>query len=277
MPFFLDKIILKKRVKLLLKKKTNRILYLNLIFTVHLLSQNLAMLMMESITDKIEIGVDYNFYQSIVFQEEFISQNYLAIFQNSGALTPYISLKSKGYSLYTNVGIYINSTFNYMYIDKQKAILTNGTVSKNSISLDTSIHYFSFDMTPSLFYFYDFGNIRGKNTILFEFFSGIGLSTYTGTRKVFIYPTQEEFQNEQVRLNLPIPPNFYISDIGEVAYIGEEQKIDFSFGLNFLYGLKIKYNFKHYNIHFIYKAPFVITSDEYLNGQQIGIGIGYSF
>lgn len=266
-------------MKLPLKTKTH-ILYLNiinLIFTSNLFSQSLTISMIKSATEKIEFGIDYNLYQSIIFQESFITQDYQSYFQNSGVFSPYLSFKSKGFSLSDNLGIYLNSTINYMFLDKQKAVLTDGSVAKTNIDLETSVHYLSLDITPSFFYFHHFGSLNGRNSIIFEFFTGVGFTVYTGSKKEFIYPTKEEFKNQQVRTGMPIPYNFYIAPDGSVAYIGEEENIGFGVGLNVLYGLKIKYNYENMNIHITYKSPFIIALDNYLNVQQISAGVGYSF
>ena len=263
----------------MLNKRTHLIdlILLYVMTTGNLFSQSLATLMIKSSVEKIEFGVNYNYYQSLIFQETFIAQNYQSYFQNNGAFSPYLSLKSKGFELSDKIGIYLNSHFNYMFFNMQKAVLTDGSVSQKSVDLETSIHYLALDITPSIFYFYNFGQVNGKNSIIFELFSGIGISVYTGSSKEFIYPTKDEFKNSQNQANIGNPPNFYISNNGEIAYIGNKTDIGFGIGINLLYGLKVKYNFNNMNIHISYKSPFAITLDNYLNIQQLAIGIGYSF
>jgi len=146
----------------------------------------------------------------------------------------------------------------------------------DEVDLKTSVHILSFNLMPSVFFYYNFGEISGKNTIVFEMFAGVGTTFYFGQVKEFFYPTLEEFQNEQNGSN-EIPPQFQINEQGLIAYIGEAEDLGFGIGVNLNYGIKLKYIYQNYNFHIIYRIPTVVTSDEYLNIQQILIGFGYSF
>ena len=233
----------------------------------------------DSAGERIEFGLDYLPHQSMKFQEEVIAETHKIDFQNSFSMipSPYISFKSKGYSIAKYFGLYLNSTLRYSLFDKQRAVLTDGSVSNIEIDLGTSVHNISFDITPSLFYYFDFGERSGKNSLVLETFSGLGISLYFGGKKEFIYPTGDEFLQEQNRTGLDVPPNFYISPNGTIAYIGESEDIGFGFGVNIVYGIRFKYIYENYNIHLVYQSPFVVGIDNYLNIKQILIGVGYSF
>lgn len=263
----------------------NIISYLSIllaIFTINLDSKNLldtSFLMFDSMKHKVEIGIDYIPHQSLKFQDGFIVESHRIDFQNSFGVipSPYISLKSKGYSIGQHFGLYLNTNFRYSNYNMQRAVLTDGSVSEVETDLKTSIHHLSINAIPSFFYYLNFGKNRGKNTFVFEVFSGIGTSVYIGKIKNFIYPTQEEFQREQNISKSEIPPNFQISKNGTVAYIGEIEDLGFGFGFNLIYGVKLKYIYQKFNFHLSYQAPIIITTKDYLNIQQILVGIGYSF
>jgi hypothetical protein len=144
------------------------------------------------------------------------------------------------------------------------------------VDLKTSVHILSLNLMPSVFLYYNFGEISGKNTVVFEMFAGVGTTFYFGKVQELFYPTLEEFQNEQNGSN-EMPSNFQINEQGLIAYIGETEDLGFGFGINLNYGVKLKYIYQDFNFHIIYRVPTVLTTGEYLNLKQILIGLGYSF
>lgn len=222
-----------------------------------------------SVGDSIEFGVDLPIFSSLKFQDDFIADKYNRDFQESIASIPsiYLSLKSKSYLTPIDIGIYFNSTFRYSNFSKQRPMFNNGYVYDKEVDIETSINYLSLNITPSIFYFINIGTSK----LVFELFSGVGVSTYLGNYKEFLYPTADEY-NSTVDKTI-----FQVSSGGEVTYIGEDEDLGFGYGVNFMYGAKAKFIYQNFNIHFIYQAPFVITTGEYLNINQILVGVGYTF
>jgi len=228
---------------------------------------------------KYEVGVDYPFSQTLKFQDELISSSHRIDFHNetsSAIPSLYFSMKSKAFSIYDFTGLYLNSTFRYSFFDKQRGLFTDGTVVNDEVDLKTSVHILSLNLMPSVFLYYNFGEISGKNTVVFEMFAGVGTTFYFGKVQELFYPTLEEFQNEQNGSN-EMPSNFQINEQGLIAYIGETEDLGFGFGINLNYGVKLKYIYQDFNFHIIYRVPTVLTTGEYLNLKQILIGLGYSF
>lgn len=230
-------------------------------------------LIFNSPTYKIEIGVDFPYYQSFRFQNEFVSDIHTIDFQNGLSFfpSPYLSFKSQAYSIFNFAGLYLNSNLQYSNFNKQVAVFKNGSIYDCEVDLGTSINLITFDLNPSLFFYYDFGKKSGENSLVLEFFSGVGLSLYMGNKKDFIYPTKEEFYSEKNATN------FQISSDGVVVYLGDVVDLGFGFGLNLNYGLKVKYIYNNYNVHLTYQSPLTISIEDYINSQRILFGIGYSF
>lgn len=222
-----------------------------------------------SIGKKIEVGADFSLFSSLKFQDDFIAKKYSRDFQESMASMPsiYLSLKSKAYLTPFDIGFYFNSTLRYSNFSKQRPMFSDGHVYNREVDIGTSINHLSIDITPSIFYFF---NIK-KSKLVFELFSGLGASIYSGNRKEFLYPTADEYNSTDDK------SIFQVSDNGEIVYIGKSEDLGFGYGLNIVYGAKIKLIYKDFNLHFIYRTPFVITTDEYLNINQILIGLGYTF
>ena len=228
---------------------------------------------------KYEVGVDYPFSQTLKFQDGLFSTAHRIDFHNETSSTIpslYFSMKSKAFSIYDFTGLYLNSTFRYSFFDKQRGLFTDGTVVNDEVDLKTSVHILSLNLMPSVFLYYNFGEISGKNTVVFEMFAGVGTTFYFGKVQELFYPTLEEFQNEQNGSN-EMPSNFQINEQGLIAYIGETEDLGFGFGINLNYGVKLKYIYQDFNFHIIYLVPTVLTTGEYLNLKQILIGLGYSF
>ncbi len=223
---------------------------------------------LKSIGEKIEIGVDYQFFSSLKVQDKLLADSSYRDFQESNSPMPsiYISLKSKSYLTPIDVGFYFNSTLRYFNIAKQRPLFSDGAVYDKEADIETSIHYISFDVTPSLFYFVDFGSSK----LVLELFGGTGISTYFGKYREYLSPTYKEFNSTEDK------SIFQVSDSGEIYYIGDVEDVGMNFGIDLLYGVKLKYIYKDFNIHLLYQSPIVWTTDKYLNITQISIGVGYS-
>ncbi len=224
-----------------------------------------------SIGDKIEVGAEITLSSSLKFQSDIFADSHDIDFYNeTGTMSAiYLSLKSKAFSNSWNLGFYFNSTIEYSNFSKQRPLF-GGSIYNKTYDIDTSVNIVSFDLSPSLFYFIDFSS-NGRNTVVLELFSGAGITAYTGRYREFRLPTKEEYDSmkDEVR--------FTRGENGETVFLGESEDLGFGYGINFSYGLKLKYIYQNFNIHLIYKTPFVVTADKHLNISYSSVGVGYSF
>jgi hypothetical protein len=225
-----------------------------------------------SYSHKIEIGLDYPYLHSLKFQDGFIVPKHRIDFQNtlSAMPSPYLSLKSKAFLLpidFIDLGTYLRSTFRYSNFSTQRAFVSNGSVLNIEKDFGTSVNLLSFDIEPTLFYRLDFW----KMAFVVQTSFGTGLSIYNGNIREVIYPTFADYNATEDK------SIFYVGNDGSVALFGADEDLGFGFGLNFLYSFEFRILFRDFNFHFTYRKPFVITTGDYLNLEEILFGVGWSF
>jgi hypothetical protein len=217
-----------------------------------------------------EVGIDYSSDQNLKTGG---SAEPIHDFKNSG-ISPYLSIKSDAFSIgESHFGTYLNSTLRYNSFNRQRGLFSNGLVYDKEDDLGTSINTISFSSTPSLFYYIDL-NAAGK--VVSEVFTGAGTTIYWGDASLFQYPTQEEYNNLSDNNQSDI---FTTLSDGRVAYIEPPVDLGFVLGLNFIYGLKLKYIYENWNIHFLYEVTtvFALSGGDNLDIEFLSWGVGYSF
>jgi hypothetical protein len=215
------------------------------------------------LNNKIEVGIDFLVFQSLKFQDSLIAENHTYDFQHSatGLPSPYISIKSRAYSIPKDFGVYINSTAKFLNFSNQRPFVSTGGVFDKEVDIGSSLNLISFESAPSIFYSY-------KN-LTFELFGGVGFGFIFGDRREFKYIAELETNILTDNINLA-------NSDGNLAYIGNSKSAPFG-GLLLSYGIKLKYKiWKDINIHLSYNSPLIIGS-EYILGSMFLAGFGYSW
>jgi hypothetical protein len=252
-----------------------RYILITLIYISQLISEEergLISSIFSSYRYKIEIGIDYPYLQSAKLQDGFIVEKHRIDFSNtlSALPSPYISLKSKAYLLpiqFIDLGTFLRSTFRYSNFSTQRAFISDGTIFNSEIDFGTSLNLISFDIEPTLFYQLKLSEIR----FIALASIGAGLSFYTGNVREAIFPTYEDYIATEDK------SIFQYGGDGSVIFIGEDEDLGVGLGVNLLYSFEFRVVYSDFNIHFLYRKPFVITMSEFLNIDEVLFGVGWSF